>query len=503
MELRNYFSILFRRKWIIILTVVITMTVVVIGTQLQTPVYQASTTLRIAASAGGPQNSAVYTYNEQLMNTYVEIATSRPVLEELAKRLQVSQPPIVKAEIIPNTELIKISVDDTNPKMAAAAANTLADILMAQSNQLYTGGGKTSQEVLGEQLAIAQADLDQTRKDYGKLIIQTPAAPGQISATGQLLQLKQNTFTILLGQYEQAAFREEIQASMITVIEPAIVPKMYSQPRIMMNYFLGLIIGLIGGVGLAFIFENLDTNLYTTRDIEIATNLSSFANIPNANKKQLIISKNGSSPITKAFQDFASNIYLANDQELTKVLLITSAEPGQGTSTVVTNLAYSLSEYGKTVIAIDCNVYLPKLHSLFGLSNEYGLTDVLEKNLDLKKAIQKSSFEGLSILSSGPFPVNPSRMLGTPQMVGLINNLGQQFDYILLDTPAISTMSSIVALAQNVDDLILVVRRAHAQREAIKSADKFLSKFQDKFVGLVVNQTEDTNSNYFYQYEQK
>ena len=502
MELKHFFNILFRRKWVILSTVAITLIVIVAGTQLQTPTYEASTILRIAATAGGPQTSAVYTYNEQLMNTYIEIATSRPVMEELMTRLEVNQPPSITAETIPNTELIKITAKDTNPKLAATAANTLADILIMQSNQLYTGGGKTSQEILEEQLAQAQVDVEKSRQDYEKIIIQTPAVPNEIEIAGQLFQLKQNNYATLLSQYNQARFREEIQANMITLIEPAITPQAASQPRAALNYILGLVVGLIGGMGLAFIFENLDTHLYTTQDIESAAKLITFADIPNAGKKQVIISRNGPSPVSKAYQCFAENIYLTNDQKLKKVLLVTSAEPGQGTSTVVTNLAYSLSEYGKTVIAIDCNLYLPKLHSLFDLSNEYGLTDVLEKDLDIKKAVQKSPHEGLSILSSGSLPDNPSKILGSPQMSKLINNLSQQFDYILLDTPALSSMTGMVPLAQNADALILVVRIAHAQRKAVLSTEKFLTKFQDKFIGLVVNQTEDS-SNYFYQYSHK
>ncbi len=498
MELRDYLNIILRRKWIILLTVIITMIAVVIGTRLQKPVYQASTTLRVAVSAGGPQNSAVYTYNEQLMNTYAEIATSRPVMEELMTRLQINKLPLIKAEVLPNTELIIITAEDTDPKLAMTVSNTLADILIVQSDQLYMGGARTSQEILEEQLAQAQLDVEKTRQDYKKLIVQTPAAPNEVEIAGQLFLLKQNNYAALLSQYNQAIFREEIQASMITMVEPAIVPENPSSPRALLNYGLGLIVGLFGGLGLAFIFENLDTKLYTTRDIEAATKLGAFANIPNANRKQLNISNNGSSPIAKAFQNFASNIYLDNGQKL-KVLLVTSAEPGQGTSTVVNNLAYSLSLYGKNVIAVDCNVYSPTLHTLFGLPNEYGLTYVLEKKLDLNKAIQKSSYEGLSILSSGALPAHPSRMLGIPQMDELINNLSQQFDYIVLDTPAYPSMAGMPVLVQNADGLLLVVRRAHAQREAVQSVDRFLSGIQDKFVGLVVNQAEDINSKYFYQ----
>ncbi len=503
MELRDYLKIILRRKWVIAITVFATMSIVVIGTRLLTPVYQASTILRVAVSAGGPQNSAVYTYNEQLMNTYAQIATSSPVMEELMSRLQVDGLPIIKAEVIPNTELIKITTEDENPKMAATVSNTLAEILTTQSNQLYTGGGRTSQEILEEQLIQAQIEVEKTRQDYKKLIIQTPAVQNELEIAGQLFLIKQNNYAALLSQYNQVIFREEIQASMITMVEPAVAPEVPSSPRAGLNYVLGLIVGLIGGLGLAFIFENLDTTLYTSQAIETATKLSTFANIPSANKKHLIIANNGSSPIANAFQNFASSIYLANNQMPHKVLLVTSVEPGQGNSTVVTNLAYSLSEYGKTIIAVDCNAYSPKLHSLFGLSNEYGLTDVLEKKMDLKKAIQKTSYEGVSILSSGPLPAQPYRMLVIPQMSELINSLSHQFDYVILDTPALSSLAGIPVLAQTIDGLLLVIRRAHAQRDAVQSVDKLLTGFQDKFIGLVVNQAEDIHSNYFYQYKQK
>lgn len=101
-ELKNYIEILWRRKWVILLTLIVTVTVVAIGTRLTTPVYQATAVLRIAVSSGGPLNYQEYAYADQLMNTYVEMATRRPVLEELTKRLALGAAPEIKAEIIPN-----------------------------------------------------------------------------------------------------------------------------------------------------------------------------------------------------------------------------------------------------------------------------------------------------------------------------------------------------------------------------------------------------------------
>src|SRR5512136_889415 len=100
--------------WVIIITLVVTMVVVILGTQLQTPIYESSTTLRIATSAGTQLSYQDYQYADRLMNTYIEIATSKPVLDELMKRLKLSKSPDIKAEILANTELIKITVDDPN-----------------------------------------------------------------------------------------------------------------------------------------------------------------------------------------------------------------------------------------------------------------------------------------------------------------------------------------------------------------------------------------------------
>src|SRR5690349_8491220 len=245
MEIKDYLRILWRRKWVILLTLVVTVVVVSIGTYLTTPVYEATAVLRIAVSSGGSLSFSDYTYADQLMNTYMEMATRRPVLDELMQSLTLSKAPSIKAEIIPNTELMKITVDDTDPKLAAKAANRLADILIAQGNQLYIGGGKHLSDVLGEQLTQIQTDMDQTRTEYEKLLLQTPAAPDEIDTTKQALQLKQSNYATLLGQYQQAHLREEIQGSMITVFETAIVPQSPSKPRVLLNILMGLAVGLL------------------------------------------------------------------------------------------------------------------------------------------------------------------------------------------------------------------------------------------------------------------
>jgi capsular exopolysaccharide synthesis family protein len=434
------------------------------------------------------------------MNTYIEIATGEPVLAELMAELNLSKPPNVKAEILPNTELIKLTVEDTDPNMAATEVYTLANILITQNRKLYTGGGISSTDVLGKQLTSAKDALDVTRQKYQDLLIQTPAAPEEIAVAQQTMDLQQNTYVTLLSQYEQASIRETMQANMITIVQPATVPLSPSSPRPLLNYALGLVIGLIGGIGLAFLFENLDTTLHTQDEIESITEMPALAKIPKAPKKALDISKNESTPFAEAFRNLATKIQLLDHQKSTKVLLVMSAEPQDGKSMIVSNLAFALAEAGKKVVAVDCDMRLPKLHKSFHLTNQFGLSDVLEQKVGLPESLQKSQYAGVTVLTSGTPPDHPSRVLGLPSTTELIDTLSKEYDYVLLDTPAFLSVVDAEILTRDANGLILVVRRNHTKRESVQMASRFLAGFQDKMIGLVTNQA-DSNKDYgYYQY---
>jgi polysaccharide biosynthesis transport protein len=571
MELNHYFKIIWRRKLIIILTIAVTMVVVSIGTSMITPLYQASTVLRIATSSNGQVSYTDYMYSDRLMNTYIEIVNSRPVLTNLEEKLALTKAPVVKAEILPNTELIKITVEYTNPQIVAKAANTLADILIERSVPQYIGGNKSSQELLSEQLAQAKADLDQAQQAYNvlqaqilpdsqqldlakqslqfaqnqyatlseqyeqaisrgdaktieilakqltrvktdldqaqqtydTLLVKTLPNSQKIDAVKQSLQLKQNLYATLIAQYGQESIRGETQANMMTVVETADVPNQPVRPQVLLNYALGLIAGLIGGLGLAFIFENLDTTLYTVEDVEAIAKLPAMANIPTAAKGQMNISQNGATSFAEAFRNLAISIQMTSHKQTGKALLFMSAEPAQGKSMIVYNLAFSLSEFGEKVVVVDCDLQLPKIHSLFGLANETGLGDILEKKIAINDALQETTFEGVKVLTSGSNPDHSSISLNSAQMVKAIQELKKQFDYILLDTPALLAVADVAAIAQNVDGLIEVVRRMHAKRADVQKASKFLAGFPDKFVGLIVNQTENNHIFEYYQSKKK
>jgi succinoglycan biosynthesis transport protein ExoP len=431
MELGAYLAILWRRKWVIAVTATVTVTVVVIGTLMATPKYVASTTLRVLTAAGGSADWVDYDimYTDRLMNTYIKIATSRPVLGELVRRLGLGKPPQIEVEILPDTELFQITVEDPNPIVAREAANALAEILVARSEELYTG---------------------KRVRDF------------------------------------------------VSVIEPAFAPSAPSKPPTKRNIALGFMVGLAGGIGLAFLFENLDTTLYTTEQIKEVAELSTLGKIPTARRQRQVTFFNGNSPQGEAFRRLRTHIFTLDQGMPLQTLLVTSAEPREGKSTIVANLALAIAQSGRKVIVVDGDLRRPTLHRIFDLSNEIGLSSILKQEATLDEAAQDSKIAGVQVLTSGPLPSNPAELLGSPQMTALIEQLAQQFDMVLLDTPSLLAVTDAAVLAPTVDGVVLVVGRAQAQREAVRAAHQQLVYVKARSIGVVVNRAEQDGSYYYY-----
>jgi capsular exopolysaccharide synthesis family protein len=503
MDLKNYISILWGNKWIIITTLVITLIVVIVGTMMITPIYSASATLRVATSSTSSGSYTDYVTADRLMNTYTKIATSSPVLAELASKLNLQIRPDVKVTTISSTELIQILVKSPNPQVAQMAANTLADILIAQSQQLYSGGEKSTTEILSEQLNIAETELNKARTDYETLAAKSPGDTEGIAAASLVADLKQKTYETLLDQYETARVREAMRANIITIIEPAVLPLKPSQPNKIMNIALGFIVGLAGGIGLVFLFENLNPKLRTMDQIETVTEMDIIEKIPSIKQKGLQGLFNRSinyndHAFTGSFQRLQTRISQQNTNEHPiKSIVFTSAVPGEGKSTIVSNLALAIGRAGQRVIIVDCDMRIPTQHKIFGLPNKIGLSTLLTHQSKFVDVIQKNRNPNTWILTSGPTVSNAMELLGLPQMKSVIDLLVQKFDYVLLDTPALLPVGDVLALNILVDGIILVTRQAFCKEDDLREAYKQLADYNGKFIGVVVNDVNRTRSYYY------
>jgi non-specific protein-tyrosine kinase len=528
MELRSYLAILWRRKWLVVVTTMVTVSIVAIGTYWLTPTYMASTTLRIPTARRGSVDWLDYDvyYAERLLNTYAEIATSRSVLDELVQTLELGRPPEIEAEALANTELLRITVKDPQPAIAKVAADVVADILIRRSRELEANDTASVKVIIGERLEQLEEELDQARAEYDSLVAQFAEDSASVLAARSALDSKEAAYTTLLEQYELARVRDSINASALFVVEAAETPLAPSQPHKALYVALGALVGLLGGLGLAFLFDNLDSTLYTARQVEdvmlfgatgrgggdleaMATAYNPVAgtlhpaheavlppgrvqilgSIPLVKRRWRGGLLNGNSPEGEAFRHLRTKILAADQGTSPRSFLVTSAEPGEGKSTVAASLAYNMAQSGRLVLVMDCDLRRPTLHQIFDLPNQIGLSNVLWGEATFEQAVQQSQVPTLCVLTSGPLPADPAGWLGRDAMAELIFKATQLFNLVFLDTPSLLAVSDAAVLAPRVDGAVLVVGLAKVQREAVLVACRQLHDVGARSISVVMNRT--------------
>ena len=498
MNLRTYLDIILRRIWVVVITIVVTMAVVTAGTWLMRPSYTAIATLRIA-TASVSSSYQDYQFADRLINTYIIISTSQPLLDELDKQLNLSKPPKISVQSIANTELITISVEDHDPNLAVAAANTLGNILILQGSEFYSGSGTSPSETLKIQVDQAESDLNQARISYNQLLAKSPPNLDAIASASKNVDLQQQIYNSLEAQYEQLRVKEAVQANLISVVNPATFPDGPSKPNKLLNLGLGLVVSLIAGIGLVLIFENLDTTLFSSEEILAVTHLPMLGRIPEKrNKKDQKFPMDGDLYITDAFLRLRTNLLKTIEDSSSRTLLVTSALQGEGKSTIASNLAYLLAKTGKRVILIDGDLRLSTVHRIFDLPNELGLSDYLVEKAEVDEIIRPTIYPDLSIVTGGQSTEEPVNLLNSDRMKTLLKNLLKNNDFVIVDSPSVLAVSDPSVIAPLVDGVLLVVKRGFIGKEKLKTTIEQLTTVKAMLLGLIIN-SENISDNY-YQY---
>ncbi|MHB0875979.1 MAG: tyrosine-protein kinase domain-containing protein [Anaerolineae bacterium] len=482
----RYIRILRRHWWPAVLTLV----AAVIGGYFITgqlpSAYTATATLRVATASGSTVDYAEYLYANRLTNTYVRVATSGPVREQLLERMGLETLPSISVQAVPDTELIEITVEDGDPDTARDTANTLADILVAESRKLYGGGSRPASEILSEQLAQVEQEMMQARVQYEALAVQTPVNPDSLSSASSILQMREAVYTSLLEQYERTRLTEEVRANAVSIVDPAATPTEPSSPNSKMNLALAGMAGIVGGLGLALVLERNNGVLYTTEEIEEASGLPALTEVPTARWWRRGHFFNGRSPEGEAFRRLRANLLTMNGNQ-PRTLLVTSAQPGDGKSITVANLAYTLAQAGKRVVVIDADMRVPALHKIFGLANQAGLSDLLRQGRTIEEVARLTAVPGVTAITSGTQREGPGELVASPQMRRLIEQLRQEYDAVLIDSPALNAVSDAAVLAPLADGVLMVVARNRSGEKAVQAARRHLVNAGAKALGVVVN----------------
>lgn len=222
--------------------------------------------------------------------------------------------------------------------------------------------------------------------------------------------------------------------------------------------------------------------------------------ISDLTQRSLITHNNPKSPISEQYRTIRTNIQFASVDKEFKTLMVTSSGPGEGKSTTAANLGVVLAQQGKRVLLIDGDLRKPTVHYTFKVSNIYGVTNVLTRQMLLKDTVVKTKIPDLDVLPSGPVPPNPSELINSKSMDNLIEEAQGLYDYILFDTPPVLAVTDGQLLSSKVDGVILVVSSGKTEVEAAIKARDLLLHAKAKVIGSVLNAKDISNDNYYYYY---
>ncbi|HVG27472.1 MAG TPA: polysaccharide biosynthesis tyrosine autokinase [Acidobacteriaceae bacterium] len=309
-----------------------------------------------------------------------------------------------------------------------------------------------------------------------------------------------------------AGIEAGLESTEIDIIDNAVPPIAPSlQSRTSMMVVNGLVM-LVFGIVLAFILENLDTGIRTVAQIESISGLPSLALIPRVRRtpadmaaqtpvqRNLGVIGTPMSQFSEAFRALRTSLLLAVPGREPKVMLLTSATPGEGKTTVAMNLACVLSQRDVRVLLIDADLRRPTVHHRFSINGKVGLSSVLTGSATLEEAVQRvPEVPLLDILVSGPVPPFPTEMLGSQVMHQLLERCRGIYTHIVLDSPPLLSITDSVVLSREADAVVLVVRQGKSNKHAVRRARDLLLRSGTRVTGTALNAV-DLNSPEYYSY---
>src|SRR5664280_2618683 len=288
------------------------------------------------------------------------------------------------------------------------------------------------------------------------------------------------------------------RTSIVEIVDHAFKADKPEKPKKALNIALGIVIGLIVGVGLAFFIEYLDTSVKTIDDVERTLQSPVLGVIPQ--NVGLLMEEGAESPHAEAYRVLRTNLLFSRKDSNLNSIAIVSAGAGEGKSTTVFNLASVFAQSGQRTLMVDSDLRRPTLHKMLRLTNNIGLTNYLLRQNALEEVIQTTSLPTLDFLSSGKLPSSSLGILSSAQMKDLISELKLRYDFVFFDSPPIMGVSDASILASEVDMTLQVIQyRRYPQPMNIR-AKQLVEKVGGNLVGIVLNNINMSQDESYYYY---
>jgi succinoglycan biosynthesis transport protein ExoP len=383
-------------------------------------------------------------------------------------------------------------------------------------------GGRMASQIKNEYLAAQQrenlvrTEMEAQEREANELnqnAIEFNILKRDVDANRQL-------YEGLLQKLKEATLEAGLRSSNVRVVDSARVPLAPSSPDIPRNLAIGLILGLSGGIGLAFLLESLDNTVRTPDQAELASGWPSLGVVPqflradtvrqpaklSLAKVDLIAHHRPNSEAAESYRSLRTSILLSSLDSPPKVLLVTSPLPQEGKTTTSVNCAIVLAQRGSRVLLVDADLRRPGVYRAFGLNRDGGgLSTLLEGATTMESVVTfYPQVANLCILPAGPPPAHPAELLGSSKMKSLIAQWRRDYDHVIIDTPPALSVTDPVILSVEADSVILVIRSGKTTKDALRRAADLFWQVNAQAMGVVVNGIDlGAPDHYYYYYGSK
>lgn len=546
MELLQYWKVIQKSLWIIILISLVGL-IATAGYTLSRPTqYQSTTTLLLNPAV--PSALVPYVQTQvaaNLADSYTQYMHTRQFGEAVAKELPFPMSPdevgrAISTQLQANTLFYKITATMPTPEQAQQLAGTVVNVFIpanaaqqSQSNQ----GQSTTKADIRQKLNDKLTYLDGQIKSYEEQIAALGAQPVSKDRDDQLLQLRGRLVSLQDNETNAMLALTQIPddaatANTAIVIDQAL-PGLPVSDGLIRNMALALAVALLIGVGIAFLRDYLDYTIHSPEYLEEILGLAPLGAIgvvgesmgrhygygrhkkhtdrhleevpPPLVGHKLVTLEQPRTAESESFRVLRTNIQFTSVDKPIRSLVITSSGPGEGKSFTASNLAIVMAQAGLRVILVDADLRKPNLHRLFGLPNQIGFTNlVLGRSIQIEGGIQLvRGIDNLAVITSGPLPPNPSELLNSRQAAKVMDELAQSSDMVIYDAPPAGVVTDPLILGARAGNVILVISAGKTRRDIVKRVRQNLVNVGVPKVLPVLNRvkTRDLQGyNYYYHY---
>ena len=315
------------------------------------------------------------------------------------------------------------------------------------------------------------------------------------------VQSSKQIYQSLLQRAKETGISGDLKTSNVRIVDSAEASKAPVSPRRSLDLLASLVGGAFFGIGLAFFFDYLDNRVKTPEEIEAQLGLASLGMIPllprESHGSPLI--NNGVPPnFAEAVRGLRTNILFSTTEEGARSVVVTSTGPGEGKTTVATNLAIGIAQAGLRVLFVDADMRRPRAHELFEVKTEPGLSNLLVGVATVPDVVSETAVQNLWFMPAGKTPPNPAELLGSRRFLELIESMKAYFDYIIVDTPPVMAVTDATIAAHCASGVLFVIAADTTSRQEVESALDQLDHGHARFIGAVLNRVDLERNAYYY-----